>query len=257
MMKKIKKILAANWKMNPGTLAEAKKLLSECNKLCRKLKGTDMIILPPALYLSPLAALSSDKKLSLGAQNAFFEEKGAFTGELSAAMLSDAGARYVLVGHSERRARGESDEEVSKKVAAILKNGMSAVVCVGEAHRDSHAQYLTFLKKQLLFAFAGVTKSSLNRISIAYEPVWAIGKDYRAAMSAHDLYQTSLFIRKVLSELYSKEIALQFPIIYGGSVEPANAHDLMHNAGVSGFLVGHASLQIESFSRIAYEMDRQ
>jgi triosephosphate isomerase (TIM) len=141
-MKKTKKIVIANWKMNPPTLAVARALFDEANKLAKKLVTTSVVLLPPAVYLPALGKLKTNKRLFLGAQNAFFEEKGAYTGELSAAMLGAFGARYLLVGHSERRRFGETDADVSRKVETALKHGYSIVVCVGESERDQHGNYM-------------------------------------------------------------------------------------------------------------------
>jgi len=241
----MKKLVVANWKMNPTNLVSAKKLFSAVLRGSKTIKKTNIVICPPFVYLQSL--LSSSKKISLGAQDVYFEEKGAFTGEISPEMLYDLRLTYVIVGHSERRRAGETNEIVGRKLTAILSSGLDPILCIGEESRDAHGEYLSFLTKQIVSALKNVPKKDLKYVTVAYEPLWAIGRTEKDAIDAHVLHQTSLFIRKVLTQQFGAKDAKNVRIIYGGSVEPENATDLIQNGGVSGFLVGHASLSSKTF----------
>ena len=249
-MKRPTRLVIANWKLNPTTLAEAKELFKGIKSAVAKLKKTAVVVCPPAVFLTSLQALNKKKPLTLGIQNVFWAESGSFTGELSPEMVYDLGAHYVLLGHSERRAMGEDNQLVGRKVVAVLKTDLLAVICVGETTRDHHGHYLAFVREQLVTALNKVPKRLLNQVIIAYEPVWAIGKGASEAMNATDVYEMTLFIRKVLSQLYDQPTAFTVPILYGGSVEKDNAKNLMTHSKVNGFLVGHDSLVPKDFKII-------
>jgi triosephosphate isomerase (TIM) len=180
----------------------------------------------------------------------FFETKGSYTGEVSAPMLASIGTEYVIVGHSERRARGENNEIVNRKVRVALLEGIDVVLCIGEEARDHGGEYLLFLTEELISALSGLKKDSLKHIAIAYEPIWAIGKTSKDAMKPSDMHEMSLFIRKILTDRYDRATALSVPILYGGSVEVENSETLLRGGEIDGFLVGHASLDPESFKEI-------
>jgi len=252
---KPKKIVIANWKMNPATVGEAKALFTQIKKKVGVLKKTYVVIAPPALFIGITASAKKTKNFFLGAQNVHTQTGGAYTGEVSAPMLKDSGISYVIVGHSERRAMGETDELVSKKVQTVLSSKMIPVLCIGEREHDQNGVYLSTLSNQIKNSLAGVLKLDIGQVVIAYEPLWAIGKTAGEAMDSHKLHQTTLFIRKVLSELYGRLLADSVKIIYGGSVEAENASELIKNGNVSGFLVGHASLSSVSFSEILKSVD--
>lgn len=243
--------MVANWKMHPPTPREAKELGGKTRLLASKLTKTSVIACVPAIFLPDLAAKRS--KVLWGAQDVSVEAgEGAFTGELSAEMLRYAGAAFTLVGHSERRARGESDEVVNKKIRLALSAGLKVIVCLGETERDDHGHYLEPLREQLKLALKGLTKADLKKIIIAYEPVWAVGKKAFNADTPAEFLHHALFIRKTLSDLFDKKLAMQVPILYGGSVDSKNASGFLKEGGADGLLVGRASLKPEEFKKILY-----
>jgi triosephosphate isomerase len=245
---KRRKLVVGNWKMNPQTLEEARAIAAATKRAVKKVRGVDAVICPPFPFVSLFAKL--EKPLFLGAQDVFWEDSGSFTGEVSARMLAASGCSYVIVGHSERRAMGETDEMVSRKALAALKTDMRVIICVGEQTRDEHASYLEQLKNQIKDSLARVPKRLLSQVVIAYEPVWAIGKSYTDAMTGADMQQMSIFIQKVLADIYGKDEAAGVAILYGGSVAPINARDIISHGQVDGFLVGRQSLDGAAFSEI-------
>lgn len=248
-MAKGEKIVIANWKMNPGSFAEAGQLFAEIKQTASKLSNVKTVIAPPFVYLGELNKSYLGHKIEFAGQDVFWERKGSFTGEISSAMLKDRGATYVIIGHSERRALGEGDEEVNKKVVAAIQADLTAVLCVGESDRDhKDGTYLSFLTSQLKSAFNGVSRGKLSRVIVAYEPIWAIGKSEEEAMKPEELHETVLFIKKVISGLFGKSFGLKVPILYGGSAEKGNTEVLLTKGMVDGLLVGHASLKASEFS---------
>lgn len=235
--------------MNPLTAKEAEKLFSEVAKGVSSIRKTEIVACPPIIYLDKLKHVRTSK-IKLGAQNAFWEESGPFTGRVSAEMLYNIGAKYVILGHSERRARGESNENINKKIKASLTAGLIPILCVGENVRDESHSYFNLVKNQLEECLAGVSKDSISKIIIAYEPVWAISTtpDRKDATSA-DSYEMSIFIQKILSDKFGKD-AEKTRILYGGSVNEKDASDFLKNGGVDGLLVGRASLDAKKFVEI-------
>jgi len=250
MPKKKQKLVIANWKMNPPMSLEAEHIFSEIKKTGVRLKNTHAVVCPPSVFLGDLQAVYSGEKVSIGAQDVFWEKSGSYTGEVSIGQLKDSGVRYVLVGHSERRALGETNDVVKKKLDTVLAAGMTAVLCVGETKRDSHGDYLAFITEELRTALFDVSEKDMKSVIIAYEPVWAIGKSGAEAMGPHDMHQMTLFVRKILMSMFQKSVASKIKIIYGGSVERSNAEELIKDGEVDGFLVGHASLDAKHFSDI-------
>lgn len=242
-----KKLIVGNWKLNPETVEEASRIIKG---ISRKIpRGVTVVVCPPTVYLSSFAKRGKKSSLSYGAQNVFYESSGAFTGEVSPKMIWSVGGDYVIVGHSERRALGETNQIVSKKVSASLKVGLKTILCIGEKERDHHGHYLSYLKAQILESIEGVSPSSVERLIIAYEPVWAIGVQSHGAMEPGELLETSLFIKKVLHERFGKK-GLTVPLLYGGSVDPVNAEALLSEGKADGFLVGRDSLKPENFVKI-------
>jgi triosephosphate isomerase len=247
-MAAVKKLVVANWKMNPGAFSEAKKLFSSVYKLVLSLRHTQTVVCPPAIYLDPLRHLSRSNRIALGAQDCFYEDYGAYTGQSSPVMLKNIGARFVIVGHSERRALGEDDATVGRKVAAAVRHGLTVILCIGESRRDNDGLYWAFLKNELEEGLRHVSDKDLARIVIAYEPIWAIGKGAEA-MAPRELLETSLYIRKVLRSIFG-ESGLSVPILYGGSVSPENTAALLEEGQVQGLLVGRQSLDAKAFGEI-------
>ncbi len=249
-----KKIVIGNWKMNPLTLKEAEKFFSGMTQNLSSVKKTEIVICPPFIYLEPLSYFlktkSYKRKASLGAQNTFFEEAGAFTGEISAEMLYNIGARYVILGHSERRALGETNTLVNKKIKASLAAGLQPILCVGENAREESHGYFNLVKIQLEECLAGISKNSISKIIIAYEPIWAISSTAnRRDATSEDSREMIIFIRKILSDRFGSEAA-SLRIIYGGSANEKDALDFLKNGGVDGLLVGRASLDAKKFMEI-------
>lgn len=248
-MKK-RNLIVANWKMNPETLEESKKVFNGLRLSVKSLKNTDIVVCPPFPFIYSISKLNHPKNLFLGAQNIFSEVKGAFTGEVSVEMVKNLGVKFVILGHSERRAMGETDEIVRKKLQVAFDAGLTPILCIGEKERDKDGNHLEFVRNQIRECLMGLEKKNLVGINIAYEPIWAIGRSYKEAMSPTDIHETTLFIKKIISEFFGKDIAAGCKILYGGSVEVENAKGIMEYGNVDGFLVGHASLVPERFSAI-------
>ena len=252
LMKNKKVLVVANWKMNPGTVERAQDIISENKKVVKNLKNTQLVICPPFVFLSDLGK-KNDSKIILGAQDMFWEIEGSFTGEISPGMLSHES--YVILGHSERRELGETDEMVAKKVLSAVKTNLKPILCIGEKTRDIHGEYLHFLRSQIINSLGKLPKKYLSKIIIAYEPVWAIGKSEAEAMVPRDIHETSIFIKKVLAEIYDHKVAVLVPILYGGSVSHNNARDIISLGQVQGLLVGRESLNSKRFGDLLKEVD--
>ena len=243
-----RKIVAANWKMN-GSRGFAKSLISELKVQLSALdKDTEVVIIPPSLYVAEVKRLVSDTRFKTGIQNAAQWDQGAFTGEISATMAADVGCEYVLVGHSERRQLfAESDQDVADKVHQILKSGLIALLCVGETLAERQAnQAEEVVSRQLRAALQGLEGGSWNKIVVAYEPVWAIGTGKTA--TADDAQAMHLHMRGVLESLGAP--ASEMSLLYGGSVKPDNARELFEQKDIDGGLIGGASLIAENFASI-------
>ena len=243
-----KKIVIANWKMNPVSLKEATALFSEIKKTSLKYTSSVVVCAPNAFVGFISEKVSGN--VSVGAQNVFFEKQGAFTGEVSAKMLASIHASYVIVGHSERRKLGETSEQVSKKASQALSEKLIPIICIGEKERDQEGHFFNIIKEALLESIASISKSQISKVIIAYEPIWAISTEGKGAMEPHSIQETVIFIRKVLSDKYGKNIATKIKIIYGGSVDGENAKDAVVLGGCDGVLVGKASLKIKTFEPI-------
>jgi triosephosphate isomerase len=245
----IKSIIAANWKMNMTTGESAAFARRLVRKFAR-LEDRDIIIAPPFTALYPMAEILRDSDIHLAAQNLHWEKAGAFTGEISAAMLCDIGCRYVLVGHSERRVLfGEGNETVNRKVISALAAGLKPIVCIGETldQRESGATF-DILARQIKEGLNNLSPDDIKRAVLAYEPVWAIGTGKTATTEqAEEAHQ---FIRGELSKIFGEGRADKTAILYGGSVKPDNIASLMGQFDINGVLVGGASLDFESFAKI-------
>jgi triosephosphate isomerase len=245
-----KKLIIGNWKMNPRTLREAKAHFAAIKKEASKYKNVEAVIAAPYIYLPDLAKLAT-VGLALGAQNVSSEKEGAHTGEISASMIASCKAKYVIVGHSERRALGESNAFISKKMAAVLAAKMTPVLCVGEVDRDSGMWYLGTVKTQLEECLAGLPKSAVSRIVIAYEPVWAIStsENHRDA-TPEDAIEMRIYIQKVLADMFGHGAGDKVRILYGGSVDEKNAIGFLITGRADGLLPGRASLTPKKFAAI-------
>ena len=240
-----KPMMVANWKMNK-TRDEALAFIYAINESLPSCDVVDTVICAPAILLRDLVKRQGDN-LRIGAQNMYYEEFGAFTGEISPVMLQTTGVEYVIVGHSERRSLfGESDELVNKKVLSAINHGLKPILCVGET-LDQRELGITssVIRKQLEIALNGVSVKDVSNVIIAYEPVWAIGTGKTAASS--DAEEECKNIRQAIKELYNAVTADEMRILYGGSMKPANAKELVSMPNIDGGLVGGASLDPNSF----------
>jgi triosephosphate isomerase len=243
----MKSLLIANWKMNPPTFKEAKQLLEVTKKAADGAKNVTIVVAPPSIYLRELRAAYKGKKLSFAVQNAHFEAAGSFTGETSLAQAKGAGATYVIVGHAERRALGETNDDTRKKVAAAVALSMLPILCVGETKRTSDGEHFSFIKDQLKAGLADIPVAKIPRVTIAYEPVWAIGAS--AAMNPRDMHEMAIFIRKTVVGLYGEK-GMAVKILYGGSIDEGNAAAMLTHGDVGGLLVGRASADPEKLTSL-------
>lgn len=246
----MKKLIVANWKMNPKTAKEAQALLKAAKEGVRGAKNIQVVICPPAIFLPVLVASASARRnsggLALGSQNCHWETGGAFTGEISADMLAKTGADYMILGHSERRQfMGETDEIVNLKIQAALKAKLKVILCVGEKFGEEMS---LVVENQIAKALAGISVNQMKDLAVAYEPVWAIGTGHNC--SPDNALSAGLFIRKTLTKLYSRFLAEKVPVLYGGSVDDENDNAYIDQARLDGLLVGGASLDAEEFTRI-------
>jgi triosephosphate isomerase len=241
-----KLFIAGNWKMNK-TIPEAVALAQSVAAGVTGDTDVDVALIPPFLAIPEVAKVLAASALTLGAQNVYFEKSGAFTGEISCQMLADAGAGFALVGHSERRhVMGETDALIRKKLEALLEAGLGAILCVGEKIEEREAgKTKARLSTQIRAGLTGLTALELAQVTIAYEPVWAIGTGKTA--TTEQAQQAHAFIRKLVEDLAGDEVARTIRIQYGGSVKPENAAELMAQPDVDGALVGGASLKSELF----------
>lgn len=239
----MKKTIIANWKMNPSSIKKAKMLFNSVKKGIKNIKNNEIIVCPPFVYLSELKIKNKESKIKLGAQSCFWEKEGAFTGEISPAMLKDLGIKYVIIGHSERRKYfQETDETINKKLKAGLKMGLKLILCIGETEKERKmGKTFEVLENQLKKDFKDIQYSKpfiSNSFGLAYEPVWAIGTGN--ACLPDMAKEILLFLKKKLKHI---------PIFYGGSVNSQNARDYI-KAGFDGILIGGASLNSQEFIKI-------
>ncbi len=244
------KLIVANWKMYPKTVAEAKAIFSGIKKGASRAKHTRVVVCPPHLFVGGLVAAAGKARIAIGGQNAFFDDEGAKTGETSPAALKNIGATYAIVGHSERRALGETDEVIAAKACAAVRNKLSVILCVGEHNRDEHGAYFAEVSAQLRASLAGFPKTEAKRLVVAYEPIWAIGAKAKRAATPPDFCEMSILIRRYLTELFGKKVAFTIPILYGGSVDDRNALPFLVEGGADGLLVGRVSLDVGKFNTI-------
>ncbi|MDH3718715.1 MAG: triose-phosphate isomerase [Planctomycetota bacterium] len=242
--------IAGNWKMNTDR-ASAVELATAIAEKAGQFSGVDLAVCPPSVYLDAVAAALAGSAVALGAQNMYHEPSGAFTGELSAAMLLDIGCRYVILGHSERRhVLGETDQDVNRKLHAALAAGLTPIVCVGELLQQRQAgQTQEVIAQQFAGSLDGLSPQQASQTVIAYEPVWAIGTGQVATPQQAE--EVHVDLRKLLAERYNTAVAEAVRIQYGGSVKPDNAAELLAQPNIDGALVGGASLEADSFLAIA------
>ncbi|MDO8734961.1 MAG: triose-phosphate isomerase [Elusimicrobiota bacterium] len=251
-MSKRVSLIAGNWKMNK-TVEESVELV---NALKQKLSDgsvasdREVLVCPPFTSLVVVKEIVKNSIIKLGAQNMYFEKSGAYTGEISALMLKNAGVEYVIIGHSERRQYfSETDENVNKKMKVAFENSIIPIVCVGETlHQREKNEAFSVIEKQVKVGVAGLSAEQSKKLVIAYEPVWAIGTGKTATPQQAE--EVHAFIRKLYSEMYGKDAAESIRILYGGSVKPDNVSEIMRQPDIDGALVGGASLKADDFIKL-------
>ena len=241
-----KTVIAGNWKMNM-TATETRKFAEELKRIMPRAKWCDTVICVPACNITAAVKAFKELRISVGAENLYFEEKGAYTGEISAAMLRDLGVKYVIVGHSERRQYfGETDTAVNRKVHAALDAGLSPIICVGESESQREMGVTQdWIALQVKTALYGVPAERLRRCIIAYEPIWAIGTGKTA--TAEQAGEVCSGIRATIRSLYGARVARSVTIQYGGSMNPKNAAELLAQPDIDGGLIGGAALKPDQF----------
>ena len=243
----LKPLVVANWKMNPATSREAKKLFEATKKAAAKARMITLVVAPPALYLRELAKGRAGGRVSFCVQSAEASAGGAYTGEISMRQAKDAGASYALVGHSEVRARGMSNTDAGREIAAALAANMRPILCIGEAKRSPSGAHFAFVAEQLKAGFEQVPASKLSELIVAYEPVWAIGGE--ETMSPREMHEMAIFIRKTIVETHGPK-GISVRVIYGGSVNEDNSDEMLRDGDVSGLLIGHVSVDIARFTAL-------
>ena len=243
-------IVAGNWKLNK-TISEAVEFVTALRDLVAKVADVEIVVAPTFTSLSAVSKALQESNILLSAQNIFWEDRGAFTGEISPVLLKDVGCDYAIIGHSERRQYfGETNESVNRKVKAALTHGLKPIICVGEKLEDREAgRTESVIEDHVINGIDGLSAEQLLSAVIAYEPVWAIGTGVTA--TPNEAQEVHAFIRSLLLRNYSADITEQIRIQYGGSVKPDNAVELLTQADIDGALVGGASLEAESFAQIA------
>ena len=244
-----KTIIAGNWKMNK-TASETKQFADELKTILPRAKWCDVLVCVPSVNLPDAQRAFTDMRVTVGAENVFYEKNGAYTGEVSADMLKDLGVKYVIIGHSERRQYfGETDITVNKKVHAALEAGLHPIVCVGESLEQRELGVtMDLISLQVKSALAGVSAEKLRKCVIAYEPVWAIGTGRTA--TPEQAGEVCTFIRATIRHMYGARIARSITIQYGGSMNPGNAAELLAQPDIDGGLIGGAALKPDQFVAI-------
>lgn len=274
----MKPLIVANWKMNPSSPREAARLLNATEEIAKYYRrNAEIVVCPPFVYLPLVYQKTKRKNISIspafsearlrrryvdmsicrvGAQDCFWENPrggGAYTGEISVAMLAQSGAQFVIVGHSERREYfGETNAVIAKKVAEVLAAGLTPVLCVGERERNNASSYFSFVKKEIEEGLARVKKTQFSNVIIAYEPIWAIGTDEKP-IAPKAIFEMNLYIKKILHGLWGRR-GSTIRIIYGGSVAPGYAAQFLTEGGMAGLLVGHQSLKPKALEKIVGEV---
>jgi len=247
-------LIIANWKCNPINQKEAERLFNSVKDGLKNIKNTEVVICPPFLYISNLKSRISN--LKLGGQDCFWEKSGAFTGGISPNQLFDIGCQYVILGHSERRIHfGETDEIINKKIKAAISAKLKPIFCIGETLKEKESGGTQdILKSQIEKGLFGISEEEIKNITIAYEPVWAIGTGNSCSLD--ETQKAILFIREIISKLYPNIIIDNLRVLYGGSVNSENVGSYFNNSGVNGFLVGGASLKSQEFIKIVEIIDQ-
>src|SRR3989338_1049720 len=245
-------LIVANWKAYVEEFAKAKKLFA-AGKRIAKVTGNAIVLAPPSPILGALATRNKSK-VAFAAQDVSTTTGGASTGEVTAQAYIAVGATYAIIGHSERRAAGDTDAGVAEKLAHAPAQGLTPILCIGEHERDGDGRYLGIVREELTIAIESLAPKERAKVIIAYEPLWAIGRDAEHAIGQNDLTEMVLYISKVLAELLPGKSSGRTLVLYGGSVEPSNVRDLAAGSGVDGFLIGHASVDPHMFTQLVKQL---
>jgi len=238
--------------MNPKTQKEAKSLSAVFKNTSLKLKKTEVVICPPYPFMN---LIKPSKNFDLGVQDLFFIESGSFTGEIGLSIAKDFNVKYTIIGHSERRMLGETNEMVAEKTKGAFNAGIIPIVCIGESKRDQAGEYLAFLENQIKKSLQGVKKTDVEKLVIAYEPIFTIGANFKDALKPHDIHTMVLYIRKILSGIFGPSYIKGIKILYGGSVSEETASDMISEGKADGLLVGRQSLNKENFKKLLQKTD--
>ena len=250
---KTDKLVIANWKMNPSTLSEANELFEITKKTALTTRNVTTIIAPPTIFLHSLASSTRAKRLRFAVQNVHFNMIGPQVGEASVLQAKDSGAIYALIGHSDRRSAGETNEDLNKKVLVALDVKLTPIVFVGETERDNNGNFLRTLRRQIMSLLKNVPQNRVKDIIFVYEPVWAISTNLSKVsqeITPNEIHKMVLYIRKVLVEVYDLSIARKVRVLYGGSVNSQNISDVLSVLGITGVVIGAASLDGEQIRRM-------
>ena len=245
-------LIVANWKAYVDSAARAKALVANAKRLAARSRHT-FVLTPSSPHLG-LFPKAGKRNLQFAAQDVSERSGGAATGEVPASLLRELGVGYVILGHSERRALGETDAVIAQKAKQAFAAGLIPILCIGERVRDADARYLRELRDELAIVLDALSPKERAKIIVAYEPIWAIGKSARDAIMPADLKEMVLYIRKMLAQHMPARTATKLRVIYGGSVEPVNIRELSKEGGVDGFLIGHASVDAKSFGALVKEL---
>jgi triosephosphate isomerase len=252
-----KKLIVGNWKMNPVKGSEARTMFSRINRVAEKISHVETVICPPLIFLESLGEKVTSRNCVLGAQDAFWEHAGAHTGQVSPDMLFYTKARYVIIGHSEQRALGDTASIIQKKIKSVLQFPLIPILCIGELVRDDSHDYVAIVKQQLHEVLHGLTREEILRIVIAYEPVWAIGEQATVPCLPDDVRNIVHIIRQVIADMLSSvEDSQSVTILYGGSVNEENAESYTKEGEVQGLLIGRTSLDPQKFVTLLKKIDK-
>jgi triosephosphate isomerase len=251
----MKKIIVANWKMNPSSVEDALSLITKTKNISSNHKDLEVVVCPPFPFLYIYKKLKI-KNINLGSQNIFYESEGSYTGQVSHKMLSSLGVKYVIVGHSESRIEGDTNDIVNRKLLGAINAKIIPILCIGEKSRDDHKEYLDFIKDQIHECLAGIPKNKIKNIIIAYEPIWAVGKNAKREATKDEFIETRILIKRILSDMYGFKIASSVRVLYGGSVSGENSLSFIKEGEADGLLVGRNSLSPNKFEEILSSLSK-
>ncbi|MFH1626745.1 MAG: triose-phosphate isomerase [bacterium] len=250
------KLIVANWKMNPASVKDAKKIIEQIKKKSETFTNISLIICPPFIFLNEVfKIISLSKKIILGAQDVFVGQGSSHTGEIGIELLKKIGVQYVLIGHSERRDFLDSGEIIKEKTWESLKKGFKVILCIGEKERNEHGDYYNEIKKQIEDTLIKLPKKLIKNLIIAYEPVWAISKSKNSeAIKPEQLYEITIFIKRLLSDILGIKETKKIKLLYGGSVNKNNFKEISKVNNIDGFLIGRESLNVKNFLELITEL---